>query len=178
MIGFILGLILGLVSIIFGLLWFFFSRESPVSAPKAVKTVPSDFFAPDAEFSSTVVGVHSRIPDADVIELLCDNLLRMQGIPPALYTMDKDKEPIPKLSAWTGCLHTVGVHNPVLPVSFEPKWTLNYLTLLPRAQLLVFSEAGALMGLVHLERCLASVEAPTVDALPGCALIKLYNPGG
>jgi hypothetical protein len=128
---FLLGVFASLFGVVVLLLKLFFSSAPP---RKKLKIPTTDFIPPTIEFANLLVSSHARIPDVDAIESLCDNLLRMQGVPPHLYTIDKDKEKekekekeptVPRLGAWTGCLQSVGIINPALPPLIEQRWTVS-----------------------------------------------------
>jgi hypothetical protein len=108
------------------------------------------------------------------VDALCDSLLRQQGVLPQTYEVEKE---VARLAAWVGCLSGMGSHNPVLPAWLESSWNVGYVVLVPRALMVVFSDTGALRGLVHLERCQVEAYEHKADDMSSCGMVKLFNVG-
>ncbi len=108
------------------------------------------------------------------MESLCDSLLRQQGVLPQTYEVEKE---VVRLAAWVGCLYGMGSHNPVLPAWLESSWSVGHVVLLPRALMVVFSETGAVRGMVHLERCQVEAYEHKLDEMSSCGMVKLFNAG-
>ncbi len=191
----VVGFVAALVGTVLALLLVFFSRSSKKQKlPPVSPVLVNDFVAPSSEFAAYMASAgRVRLPgknsnglsfcvrltslaplDADQVDALCDSLLRQQGVLPHTYSIEKESQ-VARLSGWLGCLTGMGGHNPALPAWHESSWAVVHVTLLSRALMIVFSEKGELLGLVHLERCQVEGYDPKVEELAGCGFVKLFN---
>ena len=139
-----------------------------------VKPAPtSDFVAPPNDFISTVNASDWRAPDLESVERVADSLLGQQGVIPGTYVTEKL---VTALTIWAGIVDGRVWPNPRIPSLPKPEWSVAYIVLLPKSLMVVFSDAGEMLGLVLLNRC-DGVEAfdPRLADFPACRAVKLSN---